>query len=640
MSSPNIGPGDLSTSPLTNSSARKRQTTGAPVYSPNETLNQMTREAEARHHDKYTAQKEIRAIRAKEMEKQRKEDEEKEREETNRINRAISSNNYTSTTNGSSVPKPRLYSTTTSNSRFDEPVATEDNPKELKKKLAEMDEKFKKHAMFQTQLENDNQKLIYEVDLLKDLIEEHQELIIELRRQFKEKSKELDYQKRANKDLQTDFVRLKEILKQRDALIEESGLKLYTDYEVKKSNIFKNNNINSGDNNNSVNEIKSVLPAVLLAPDTAKLLDMLGEGTIDDKLRKLFNEKQEYKEHNDRLLREIDDERQKSVQLEKKLISSMNKISDSQETSQELQEIQRQYTREINELKMKLQRVEHENIVIKQDKQRLDTQLKYLQTSFDQLDNQERRLMKEKRDAQREFRELKTKYQDALLDNKRLSDRIDSLEFYAKTNNNSSAFHNLIPSTYTTNSNSTSSTRARTPAPPSSRQRLSSTSSSLSSTNNSGINYGSTYTPSSSTTSYYEPSSYRSSSRPASRQSSVERTTSGSSNLDNYNSLVNSSFYGSTNRLSDIGSTSIRSRNSSPSRFDSSSIYGSTRNISTLPPHPTYDFRNKRETSTERSLLRNRREISQERSTPTPRTTSSVLLNKLRRSSFVDNGRF
>ena len=108
MSSPNIGPGDLSTSPLTNSSARKRQTTGAPVYSPNETLNQMTREAEARQHDKYTAQKEIRAIRAKEMEKQRKEDEEKEREETNRINRAISSNNYTSTTNGSSVPKVYL----------------------------------------------------------------------------------------------------------------------------------------------------------------------------------------------------------------------------------------------------------------------------------------------------------------------------------------------------------------------------------------------------------------------------------------------------------------------------------------------------------------------------------------------------
>jgi hypothetical protein len=58
-----------------------------------------------------------------------------------------------------------------------------------KKKLAEMEEKYKKHAIYQTQFENDNQKLLYEVDLLKDLIEEHEELIIELRRQFKDKSR-------------------------------------------------------------------------------------------------------------------------------------------------------------------------------------------------------------------------------------------------------------------------------------------------------------------------------------------------------------------------------------------------------------------------------------------------------------------
>jgi hypothetical protein len=43
--------------------------------------------------------------------------------------------------------------------------------------------------MYQTQIENDNQKLIYEVELLKDIIEEHDELIVELRRQFKEKSR-------------------------------------------------------------------------------------------------------------------------------------------------------------------------------------------------------------------------------------------------------------------------------------------------------------------------------------------------------------------------------------------------------------------------------------------------------------------
>jgi hypothetical protein len=58
--------------------SRKRQTPSAPVYSPNETLSQMTQEAEARQQDKYNVQKEIRAIRAQEMEKQRREDMERE----------------------------------------------------------------------------------------------------------------------------------------------------------------------------------------------------------------------------------------------------------------------------------------------------------------------------------------------------------------------------------------------------------------------------------------------------------------------------------------------------------------------------------------------------------------------------------
>jgi hypothetical protein len=196
-----------------------------------------------------------------------------------------------------------------------------------------LEEKYTKHAIYQTQFENDNQKLLYEVDILKDLIEEHEELIIELRRQFKEKSRELDYQKRTNKDLQTDFVRLKEILKQRDALIEDSGLILYTDNEQQQ----KLNGEKSSDNKN---EIKSVLPAALVAPETAKLLDMLGEGTIDDKLRKLLENKQELKEQNFRLKAELDDERLKITSLEKKLASHASKIQDSQENAQDLQEIQ------------------------------------------------------------------------------------------------------------------------------------------------------------------------------------------------------------------------------------------------------------------------------------------------------------
>ena len=141
----------------------------------------------------------------------------------------------------------------------------------------------------------------------------------------------MDCQKRSYKDLQTDFVRLKEILKQRDELIEDSGLVLYTDNENKK---------NSDTSKTSSNEIRSVLPAALVSNETAKFLNMLGEGTIDDKLHRLLNEKQELKDQNSRLQTELEDERCKTAQLEKKLTEKANKINETQETSQEIHEIQ------------------------------------------------------------------------------------------------------------------------------------------------------------------------------------------------------------------------------------------------------------------------------------------------------------
>ena len=146
----------------------------------------------------------------------------------------------------------------------------------------------------------------------------------------------MDYQKRTNKDLQTDFVRLKEILKQRDTLIQDSGLILYTDNEVKGGSAGKS--LLNGEA--ADNEIKSVLPAALVAPETAKLLDMLGEGTIDDKLKKLLETKQELKEQNSRLKSELEDERLKISSLEKKLASHASKIQDNQESAQDLHEIQ------------------------------------------------------------------------------------------------------------------------------------------------------------------------------------------------------------------------------------------------------------------------------------------------------------
>ena len=191
-----------------------------------------------------------------------------------------------------------------------------------------------------------------------------------------------------------------------------------------------------------------------------------------------------------------------------------------------------------------------------------------------------------------------------------------------------------------------SGTRGRTPAPLPTRQRLGTVSSGINygTTNSSYSNIGSTY---GTVNSISTPSYYSSSSRPVSRQSSVERSLD-SSYANNNSSLMSSSLYGSSMRLSELGSS--RSRQTSPTRSTyegSSDRWSTSRNIASLPPqYPSssiYDGyatvgRNRREPSTESSLvqLRNRREMSQERSLGSRPPISSALL-KLRRSSFVDN---
>lgn len=55
--------------------------------------------------------------------------------------------------------------------------------------LAEVEEKYKKAMVSNAQLDNDKANLIYQVDTLKDVIEEMEEQTSEMRRELEDKSK-------------------------------------------------------------------------------------------------------------------------------------------------------------------------------------------------------------------------------------------------------------------------------------------------------------------------------------------------------------------------------------------------------------------------------------------------------------------
>ena len=59
----------------------------------------------------------------------------------------------------------------------------------LQSKLREMEEKYKKAMMTNAQLDNEKHALVYKVELLKDQLEEQEETLTELQRQYKDKSR-------------------------------------------------------------------------------------------------------------------------------------------------------------------------------------------------------------------------------------------------------------------------------------------------------------------------------------------------------------------------------------------------------------------------------------------------------------------
>lgn len=64
-----------------------------------------------------------------------------------------------------------------------------DTPLTHQESLSEVEEKYKKAMVSNAQLDNDKANLIYQVDTLKDVIEEMEEQMAEMKRELEEKSK-------------------------------------------------------------------------------------------------------------------------------------------------------------------------------------------------------------------------------------------------------------------------------------------------------------------------------------------------------------------------------------------------------------------------------------------------------------------
>ncbi|KYO43269.1 leucine-rich repeat flightless-interacting protein 2 isoform X8 [Alligator mississippiensis] len=409
-------------------SGRKRTPVKDRFSAEDEALSHIAREAEARLAAKRAARAEARDIRMRELERQQKELEEKcDKQQYSEIyTRPASRNSATATPlsgnssrrgsgDTSSLVDPDV-SLTELREIYDLKDQIHDvegrymqGLKELKDSLAEVEEKYKKAMVSNAQLDNEKNNLIYQVDTLKDIIEEREEQMAEFFRENEEKSKELERHKHMGNVLQRKLDELKEGLRQRDELIEKHGLVIIPD----------------GTPNGDVNHEPVVGAITVVSQEAAHVLETAGEGPLDVRLRKLAEEKEELLSQIRKLKLQLEEERQKYSKSDGSNpdITGLENGSDLQ-----LIEMQRDANRQISEYKFKLSKAEQDITTMEQNIGRLEGQVMRYKTAAENAEKVEDELKAEKRKLQRELRTALDKMEEMEMTNSHLMKRLEKMK--------------------------------------------------------------------------------------------------------------------------------------------------------------------------------------------------------------------
>ncbi|XP_050827715.1 leucine-rich repeat flightless-interacting protein 2 isoform X7 [Serinus canaria] len=315
--------------------------------------------------------------------------------------------------------------------------------KELKDSLAEVEEKYRKAMVSNAQLDNEKNNLIYQVDTLKDVIEEKEEQIAEFYRENEEKSKELERQKHTCSVLQHKLDELKEGLRQRDELIE--ALERQKDYfdciknerdelreelaDLKETRKRGQKHglviIPDGTPNGDLNHESVVGTITVVSQEAAQVLESAGEGPLDIRLRKLAGEKEELLSQVRKLKMQLEEERQKYSKSD-----SMSPDAIDLENGSDLQliEMQRDANRQISEYKFKLSKAEQDITTLEQNIGRLEGQVARYKSAAENAEKVEDELKAEKRKLQRELRTALDKIEEMEMTNSHLMKRLEKMK--------------------------------------------------------------------------------------------------------------------------------------------------------------------------------------------------------------------
>ncbi|XP_078572834.1 leucine-rich repeat flightless-interacting protein 2-like isoform X25 [Branchiostoma floridae x Branchiostoma japonicum] len=308
--------------------------------------------------------------------------------------------------------------------------------KVLKDALSESEEKYKKAMVSNAQLDNEKTTLQYQVDILKDKLEIQEESMNELQREYKEKCRELERQKHAYGILEHNVAELKEALRQRDELIEEHGLRPLLEQGL----------VLVGTANGEAETGEKKTKVALVTPEAAQMLEQAGEGTLDERLKRMAEEKEDLVDQIRRLKLELEEEKERTKALQ----SKANRTAEANGPDMELLDIQKtdesgkergfksgEASKQVNNYKFRLQKAEQDLAAMEGNIQRLEGQVNRYRVAAEGAEKKEDELKTEKRKLERELRKSQDTVEELQESNSSLERRIEKIKsFYQHRGHN------------------------------------------------------------------------------------------------------------------------------------------------------------------------------------------------------------
>ncbi|XP_028810216.1 leucine-rich repeat flightless-interacting protein 2 isoform X5 [Denticeps clupeoides] len=348
---------------------------------------------------------------------------------------------------------------------------TEASIREMKDSLVEVEEKYRRAMVSNAQLDNEKSNLMYQVDTLKDTLLELEEQLCELRREYEDKSKELDRERHAHTILQFQFVEVKETLKQsEDVLMDARQLRLkqdgyvreisdlqetlewrekkiaalerqkqfsdsvqderkdLTDEVLRLRDVIKKHGIVLGSEVTTNGEAgEGVMDGPIsteTATRSAQEPHSLSDGLLEIRLRKLVDERENL----------VDQVRKLRAQLEQKQKNGKEEDTSPDEdtlqngTDPHIIDLQRDSNRQISDLKFKLVKSEQEVAALEQNILRLEGQVTRYKSAMENAEKVEDELKVEKRKLQRELRSALDRTDELEASNSHLSKRLEKMK--------------------------------------------------------------------------------------------------------------------------------------------------------------------------------------------------------------------